>query len=425
MIHINPEWLTRPGLQEVLANLFSSADGESFVVGGCVRDALIGRVVSDVDIATPLTPDEVKERMDELDATVYDTGLQHGTVTVSHMGEHYEVTTFRADVSTDGRHAEVEFITDMMEDALRRDFTMNALYADGFGRVFDPTGQGVADLAARCVRFVGDAGERLDEDLLRMMRLFRFHAVLGTGAMNKEALDAVNRRASGISRVSKERIWVELKKLLDAHDPMDAVMEMANTGLLFALFKDTHLEDFGALLYHEKKLSLTPSWSRRLVGLAEFSDEAIADTMMLANEDKRRISATRAATKQLSRHLDLEHTAYHFGARIGMDAVALTRTDGVDIKGSRTELWRLASHAGAKIFPATGQDLIDLGWTPGPAIGRALKDMEITWVLNSFEGTREEMLDGMDRMEHYYGEHSHDDHGVGAHTACSFGDSTG
>jgi tRNA nucleotidyltransferase/poly(A) polymerase len=204
MTHVTAAWLTKPGLQEVLSNL-RCADGEAYVVGGCVRDALIRREVSDVDIASPLTPDEVKGRMDRIGATVYDTGLQHGTVTVSHMGEHYEVTTFRNDVATDGRHAE------------RR------------GAVFDPTGVGVADLAARRVRFVGNAGKRLDEDLLRMMRLFRFHAVLGTGAMDAEALDAVNRRAHKISRVSKERIWVELKKLLGAHNPMDAVMEMADT----------------------------------------------------------------------------------------------------------------------------------------------------------------------------------------------------
>ena len=147
-------------------------------------------------------------------------------MTVSHMGEHYEVTTFRSDVDTDGRHATVEFITDLNKDAHRRDFTMNALYADRGGVVIDPTRQGVADLAARRVRFVGDAGERLDEDLLRMMRLFRFHAVLGAGAMDREALEAVTKRAHRIKRVSGERIWVELKKLLGAHDPLDAVMEI-------------------------------------------------------------------------------------------------------------------------------------------------------------------------------------------------------
>jgi poly(A) polymerase len=401
MTHVTAAWLTKPGLQEVLSNL-RCADGEAYVVGGCVRDALIRREVSDVDIASPLTPDEVKGRMDRIGATVYDTGLQHGTVTVSHMGEHYEVTTFRNDVATDGRHAEVKFVTDMVSDAMRRDFTMNALYANRRGAVFDPTGVGVADLAARRVRFVGNAGKRLDEDLLRMMRLFRFHAVLGTGAMDAEALDAVNRRAHKISRVSKERIWVELKKLLGAHNPMDAVMEMADTGLLSALFTNTHLEDFGALLYHEKALGLTPSWSRRLVCLAEFTTDHIAKAMMLSNEEKKRISATKDATKHLSGHLDVEHTAYHHGVRIAMDAAALTRTNGVLLTGSKAELWRLASNAGAKLFPVTGKDLLDLGWTPGPAVGRALKDLETNWVLNSFDGTREDVLKGMDRMEHYY-----------------------
>jgi poly(A) polymerase len=220
--------------------------------------------------------------------------------------------------------------------------------------------------------------------------------------MDAEALDAVNRRAHKISRVSKERIWVELKKLLDAHDPMDAVMEMADTGLLFALFTDTHLEDFGALLYNEKMLGLPPSWSRRLVCLAEFTPADIAVAMKLAATERRRLAQTMEATKQLSRHLDVEHTAYHFGADIAMDAAALVKTNGVLLTGSGAELWRLASNAGSKLFPVTGKDLLELGWTPGPAVGQALKDMETTWVLNSFDESREEMLKGMDRMEHYY-----------------------
>ncbi len=400
---INPDWLFKPGLQEVLAKLFAGADGESFVVGGCVRDAIIGRDVSDVDIATPLTPDEVKERMEELGATVYDTGLQHGTVTVSHMGEQYEVTTFRADITTDGRHAEVEFITDVEMDAQRRDFTMNALYADRGGVVLDPTRQGLADLAARRVRFVGDAGKRLDEDLLRMMRLFRFHAVLGVGRMDVEALIAVQQRSHRIGQISRERIWVELKKLLDAPDPMNAVLEMARSGLLDALFTDNHLDTFGTLLYVEKGLYQKPSWSRRLVNIATFSDSGIAKSMALSNEEKKRVTTTRAALTSFKGHLDVEHTAYHFGAEIAMDAVALSKAAGVDnICGSDAELWKIALNANSKVFPVFGQDLINLGWSPGPAVGRALKDMETTWVLNSFDETRGEMLDGMDNMEHFY-----------------------
>lgn len=399
---ISPKWLRMPGLQEVMSNLLSF-EGPAYAVGGCVRDALIGREVSDVDIATPLTPDAVKEHMETMGATVYDTGLKHGTVTVSHMGEHYEITTFRDDVTTDGRHAEVAFITDMALDAQRRDFTMNALYADRQGQVFDPTRRGLADLAARRVRFVGDAGKRLDEDLLRMMRLFRFHAVLGVGRMDVEALIAVQQRAHRIGQISRERIWVELKKLLNAPDPMDAVLEMARSGLLDALFKDNHLDTFGTLLYVEKRQGQQPSWSRRLVNIATFSDSAIAKSMALSNEEKKRVTATRAAAKQFRDHLDVEHTAYHFGAEIAMDAVALAKASGVqNISGSSAELWQIALNANSKVFPVSGQDLIGLGWAPGPAVGRALKDMETMWVLNSFLPTREKILDGMDRMEHYY-----------------------
>ncbi|WP_376095489.1 CCA tRNA nucleotidyltransferase [Roseomonas sp. CCTCC AB2023176] len=207
----------------------------SRAVGGAVRDALAGREVADVDVAAPLPPEHVIPRLRDAGLRVHETGLSHGTVTAVRDGVPVEVTSLRRDIATDGRHAVVEWTTDWREDASRRDFTINAMSLSAEGDLWDYFG-GRADLAAGRVRFVGDPATRLAEDYLRALRWFRFHARYGRGEPDPAALAAIRDAAPHLPRLSAERIWGEMKRILAAPDPSDAVARMEGAGMLDALF---------------------------------------------------------------------------------------------------------------------------------------------------------------------------------------------
>ncbi|MDQ3559568.1 MAG: CCA tRNA nucleotidyltransferase, partial [Pseudomonadota bacterium] len=217
-------------VKAVLAALGGDA-GATRIVGGAVRDALLGRPVTDADLATIFPPAEVIARAEKVGLKTAPTGIAHGTVTVIAHGRPFEVTTLRRDVETDGRHAIVSFTRDWAEDASRRDFTMNALYCDAAGEVFDPLG-GLADLQAGRVRFIGDPEDRIREDYLRILRFFRFFAWHGSGRPDSEALKACARLKAGIATLSAERVWAELKRLLSAPDPARALLWMRTTEIL-------------------------------------------------------------------------------------------------------------------------------------------------------------------------------------------------
>ena len=218
-----------PSLRRVLGAL---APHRALVVGGAVRNALLGEPVEDIDIATDARPGQVVDLARAAGLKPVPTGIEHGTVTVVADGRGFEVTTFRRDVETDGRRAVVAFSNRIEDDAARRDFTMNALYAEPSGEVLDPVG-GLPDLSARRVRFVGDPDRRIIEDYLRILRFFRFHAHCGRpGAADAEALAACARHAGGLARISRERIGAEMRKLLSAEDPVEAVRLMEESGVL-------------------------------------------------------------------------------------------------------------------------------------------------------------------------------------------------
>ena len=232
-------WLTAAATRKVMAAL--EAEGGPDVarfVGGCVRNSLMGRAVDDVDIATRLEPQAVMAALKAAGLKAVPTGLDHGTVTAVAEAQPFEITTLRRDVTTDGRRATVAFTTDWAEDAGRRDFHINALYADGEGRVFDPTGHGLADIAARRVAFVGDAGRRIREDRLRILRFFRFHAWYGAGDPDAAGLAACVEEAGGLGELSAERVSKELLKLLAAPNPVPTVEVMAHTGVLARLLPE-------------------------------------------------------------------------------------------------------------------------------------------------------------------------------------------
>ncbi len=226
-----PGWMTEPAATRVLAALARGGTIARFV-GGAVRDAVLQRPVSDVDIATPLPPADAQRALAAAGIKVVPTGLDHGTVTAVTDARHFEITTLRRDVETFGRHAKVEYPDDWAADAARRDFTINALFADADGTLYDPTGQGLDDLRAHRVRFIGDPAQRIAEDYLRLLRFFRFHAFYGGGAPDAAAVAACAAAAPELARLSAERIGAEMKRLLTASDPTPMLAVMAQRGIL-------------------------------------------------------------------------------------------------------------------------------------------------------------------------------------------------
>lgn len=264
-MRITDAWLKDEGLQQVL-HLLTDAGHLAFLVGGCVRNALLGKSVADIDIATDAVPDRVTDVARAAGLKVVPTGVEHGTVTVVVQGVPHEVTTFRRDVETFGRHATVAFSTCVEEDAARRDFTMNALYADAAGRIVDPIG-GLPDLMARRVRFVGDADARIREDYLRILRFFRFHAWYGDAeaGMDEAALAACGANSAGLDTLSRERIGHEMRRLLAAPDPAPALAAMRATGVLARVLPGADPTALGPLVHLEPPYA--PEWIRRLAVL--------------------------------------------------------------------------------------------------------------------------------------------------------------
>ncbi|MEM9141003.1 MAG: CCA tRNA nucleotidyltransferase, partial [Pseudomonadota bacterium] len=262
MTRITDDWVHASAPQAVMHAL----GGQAFFVGGCVRNALMGRAISDIDIATPLVPHDVEQRLHGAGIKTVPTGLQHGTQTAVVDGEGIEVTTFRADIATDGRHAEVAFTEDMAIDAARRDFTMNALYARADGTVIDPLG-GLPDLHAQRVRFIGQAEDRIREDYLRILRFFRFHAWYGADGVDADGLAACAALADGLDGLARERVGWEFRKLFSSLDPAPSVASMAQAGILVRCLPGADHTFLAPLVHLEAKAGFPPAWQTRLAAL--------------------------------------------------------------------------------------------------------------------------------------------------------------
>ena len=376
---ITGDWLTDPATQQVL-RLLSGAGHRALVVGGCVRNALLGVPVTDVDIATSARPEAVMALAEAAGLRAVPTGLAHGTVTVVLDKRGFEVTTFRRDMRTDGRHAIVEFCDDIVQDARRRDFTMNALYADADGQVIDPLG-GLADLRARLVRFVGDAPARISEDRLRILRFFRFHAQYGDPAqgLDADALAACAQAADGLCQLSAERIGAEMRKLLSAPDPAPSVAAMAQAGVLAQVLPGADARALPVLVHLEG--GQPPDWLRRLVVLGGATD---------------RLCLTRAESRDLGRLRDAlggmdgpGALGYRLGAALAASAV-LARA--ALFESAPPADWAAQVDRGATArFPVRARDLPHLS---GADLGAALRVLEGRWIASGFRMTRAELLDG-------------------------------
>ena len=375
------QWRSRRGLERLLAALEAN-QGLTRYVGGAVRDDLLGLPVSDVDLATRLQPHEVMERLQAARIKAVPTGIDHGTVTAVSDGHAYEVTTLRRDVSTDGRRATVAFTSDWEEDAARRDFTINALFADPVtGSVFDYFG-GLDDLEARHVRFIGDPLQRIAEDHLRILRYFRFHARFGAGPPDQAALDACTARANDLMALSRERIADELLKLLGLPNPAATVRVMVERAILKPVLPEITIErlsDLEALILVEQASAIAPDGIRRLAALLP-SDSAVASSiatrLRLSNKARKRL----ACTVERECRGTPEALVYRLGKDCAVDRLLLAGRGEDAARAGRWQPPRL---------PIGGGALIARGLPEGPIVARTLRQIEDRWVEAGFPQSEE------------------------------------
>jgi poly(A) polymerase len=377
---ITGDWLGHPGTQSFCAALEASGH-QALFVGGCVRNALLGAPVEDVDLTTDAPPDVVARIAAAAGFKTVPTGIDHGTVTVIAGGKPHEVTTFRRDVETDGRRAVVAFSTEIAEDAQRRDLTMNALYADRSGTVIDPLG-GLADTLARRVRFVGDPETRIREDYLRILRFFRFHAAYGDpdGGIDPDGLAACAALADGLDGISRERIHAELKKLLAARDPAPSVAAMAQSGVLALVLPGADLRALAPLVHLDT--AEPPRWLRRLAVLGGDTED-----LRLSKTEARDLAALRAAIGSPDTPAAL---GWRLGEPLATDAL-LTREALLEIPLPAN--WKSEAQRGAHSrFPITAADLMPA--LEGEALGARLKQLENRWLASDLTLSRGDLLKG-------------------------------
>jgi poly(A) polymerase len=364
------DWTRRADLAALFVAL---GPGQARYVGGAVRDTLLGLPVKDIDIATLLAPDDVIGRAQAAGIRTIPTGLAHGTVTAILPAGPAEITTLRRDVSTDGRRATVAFATAWEDDAARRDFTINALYADpASGEIFDYFG-GLDDLAARRLRFIGDARQRIREDHLRILRYFRFQARFGSLPADAEAEAACAALAATLKGLSRERIGMEMMNLLGLPDPAPTVARMAELGVLAVILPEANASALSALIAHEAAEQAAPDALRRLAALLP-PDPALAEQVAarfrLSSAQKKRL-ATAAGRNVIAG--DPRALAYRLGREGAMDQLLLA--------GCSTE--RLQDWA-VPIFPLKGGAIVRMGVKAGPEVARILQEIERRWVSEGF-----------------------------------------
>lgn len=377
---ITGDWIAHPGTQALCAAL-EAAGYQVLFVGGCVRNALLGVPITDIDLATGALPETVSKLAENEGFRAIPTGIEHGTVTVIALGETHEVTTFRRDVETDGRRAVVAYSAKVEEDAARRDFTMNALYARPDGLVLDPLG-GLRDLLARRVRFVGDADQRIREDGLRILRFFRFHAVYGdpVAGIDADGLAACAAGAEGVDGLSRERIGAEMRKLLAARDPAPAVGAMVQTGILARILPGADAKALGVLVHLEGDVA--PGWLRRL---ALIGGEDPGQSLRLS---KAEVTSFGAIRDEIGSNLTAAGLGWKLGADLAQDVLfcraALFET-------ALPEAWQSEVKRGvASVFPVVAADLMPA--LQGPALGKKMREIQTRWLASDLYLRKSDLL---------------------------------
>jgi len=367
---LTADWMARDDLAALVAAL---GHDKARYVGGAVRDSLLGQPVKDIDMATSLLPEEVMQRLWTAQIRHVPTGIEHGTVTAVLPGGPVEITTLRHDVSTDGRRATVAFATEWREDAARRDFTINALYADPVtGEIFDWFG-GLADLTARHVRFIGDARQRIREDHLRILRYFRFQARFGTVPADAEAESACAELAPTLKGLSRERVGMEMMNLLGLPDPAPTMARMAELGVLAVILPEADPEALAALVAVEQAQGIAPEAIRRLAALLPAQvplAEQVASRFRLSGAQKKRLAAAAARTEETGEPRAL---AYRLGTESALDRVLIAGADASPLSG-----WDVPA------FPLKGGQIVARGVGAGPEVARLLRRVEDRWIAEGF-----------------------------------------
>ena len=387
---LNADWLTAEATQQVIAALEAARPGCARFVGGCVRNTFLARPVDDFDIASQLAPEDVLKALKAAGIRAIPTGIEHGTVTAIVDHQPFEITSLRRDVETDGRRAVVAFTEDWGEDAQRRDFRLNALYAAPNGEIFDPVGGGYEDAMAGRVIFIGDGDQRLREDYLRILRFFRFNAWYGAG-IDAEGLAACERQRGGLAKIAKERTWKEFKKLLAAEMPRAAVAAMSVSGVLDEVLPEHRGTDgLHDLELTEQLTGVQPDSMLRLMALLPRSALAVQQTsqaLRLSNDETARLTmwaADNLPDPVGMKSKELRATLYWHGKQAVVDRAMLAGADVRDLLAA-VRMWRRPD------FPINGDDALAAG-LKGRDIGEALSRVAKIWVESDFYLERDELL---------------------------------
>jgi len=388
-------WHGRPQA-ELVMNALSVGGHKALFVGGCVRDALLERPVNELDIATPEPPERVVTLLEAAGLKAIKTGIEHGTVTAICDGISFQITTLRQDIETFGRHARVKYTHSWAKDAARRDLTLNALYCDIKGNVFDPLG-GWSDLKAGRIRFVGDAHVRIKEDLLRLLRYFRFYAYYGCSPADEKALTACSKMAPRIKKLSIERVWHELSRLLNAPNPVSAVMLMHKHAILpYLLPEAIHCDLLDRLVQLEQQTKTAPDYLRRITVMVSLSGEEaclLTTRFKFSKLDRKRfcilcdppewpdpkanVKQSRAAIYRLGKEL--------FAELVLIGAAKFPNEDWL-------ALLALSKKLSIPAFTVNGSDVVSMGIPVGPQVGKILQDVENWWINGDFKSGRDDCL---------------------------------
>ncbi len=379
---ITGEWIESPKTKSVCTTL-EEHGYQALFVGGCVRNALLGAPIHDVDIATDAKPNDVLEVFEQKGFKTAPTGIDHGTVTVVTEGTPFEITTFRKDVTTDGRRAVVSFSGDVHADARRRDFTVNAIYAKSDGEVLDPL-NGMPDIESRHIRFIEDPETRIREDYLRILRFFRFHANYGNAArgLDPDGLAACARLHAGIEKLSRERVGSEMRKLLAAKNPTESVTAMAHAGVLDVVIEDANDMALARLVEVESQIDLEPDSMRRLVALG---GEDVAERLRLSRKDARTLDVLSREAADTKPAAEL---GYLLGEKRSLDVLALS---AARLGGFVQDKDVVAARIGSAVeFPITSADLKP--FFQGKDLGDQLRKLESIWIESDFQLSKEQLL---------------------------------
>ncbi len=365
------DWLHSPATQRIF-KMLTEAGFQALFVGGCVRNDLLSMPVTDIDIATDAVPQRVLKLAEAANIRAIPTGIDHGTVTLVCDGKPHEVTTFRKDIATDGRRAVVAFSTEILDDAQRRDFTINALYAGSDGTLIDPLGS-LPDLLKHKVRFIGDPDARITEDYLRVLRFFRFQAWFGDPLkpIDPVGLAACQRHLAGLNTLSRERVGMEMRKLLAAPDPTIAILAMEKSGVLAAVLPGAETSCVVALTTLERTGNFAPRWQRQLAMLSTTDPEKM---MRLSRFEARELTVL---GKAMITHETPRQLAQRFGETIALDATLITCAR--NRTSPPNDLRQLLQSGASETFPIKAADLA--GFIPnGPEMGRVLIDLKERWI---------------------------------------------